>query len=385
MGRFAALSSLLLITIVSASAQQPPAAPRPQTPPTERVRAIAPPAKPLPSEADSRSVTRFSFIAYGDTRGRRDGLEIQYEHSLIADSMIARIKQLASTPYPVKFVLQSGDAVVSGRDGRQWNVSFVPLINRLTQEGGVPYFLAPGNHDVTSLPATDAPDRQVGVRNFLDAMSALMPPDGSPRRLAGYPVYAFGYGNTFVLALDSNIAGDDKQFEWAKGQLEELDRARYSNVIAFFHHPPFSSGPHGGAVVEQPTALLRVQYLPLFRTHHVRLSFTGHEHLFEHWVERYADASGPHRLDHIVSGGGGAPLYPYQGEPDLREYMRANAQNKVAMEHLVKPGFERGGSPYHYVIVRVDGDQLDLEVVGVDWGAGFQPYRSNKAALQDRR
>jgi 3',5'-cyclic AMP phosphodiesterase CpdA len=385
MGRFAALSSLLLFTILFPDWQQLPAPPRPQTPPSERVRAITPPAKPLPSEADSRSVTQFSFIAYGDTRGRRDGLDIQYEHSLIVDSMLARIRQLDATPYPVKFVLQSGDAAVNGRDGRQWNVSFVPLINRLTQEGGVPYFLAPGNHDVTSLQTADAPDRQAGVRNFLDAMSALMPPDGSPRRLAGYPVYAFGFGNTFVLALDSNIAGDDRQFAWTKAQLEGLDRHRYVNVIVFFHHPPFSSGPHGGAIVEQATALVRARYLPLFRTHHVRLSFTGHEHLFEHWVERYADAAGPHRLDHVVSGGGGAPLYPYQGEPDLREYMRVNSDSKVALEHLVKPGLERGGSPYHYVIVRVDGDQLDLEVVGVDWGAAFQPYRSNKTPLQDRR
>ena len=117
----------------------------------------------------------------------------------------------------------------------------------------------------------------------------------------------------------------------------------------------------------------------------MRLTLSGHEHLFEHWVERYEDASGPHRMDHIVSGGGGAPLYPYLGEPDLREYTRVNSESKVAMQHLVKPGFERGGSPYHYVIVRVDGDRLDLEVVGVDWGVGFQPYRSNKTELQDRR
>src|SRR2546425_2514447 len=209
MRRFVALSSLVLTSILSGGAQRP-APPQPPTRPAERVRAIAPPAKPLPSEAESRRVRRFSFIAYGDTRGRRDGLEIQYEHSLIVDSMLARIKQLDATPYPVKFVLQSGDAAVNGSDGHQWNVSFVPLIDRLTRDGGVPYFLAPGNHDVN----TDA---------------------------------------------------------------------------------------------------------------------------------------------------------------------------QVALQHLVRPDPERGGNPYHYVVVRVDGDQLDLEVVGVDWGAGFQPYRSNKIELQDRR
>jgi len=35
------------------------------------------------------------------------------------------------------------------------------------------------------------------------------------------------------------------------------------------------------------------------------------------------------------------------------------------------------------VIVRVDGEKIDMEVTGVDWGSGFQPYRSNKVELQD--
>jgi 3',5'-cyclic AMP phosphodiesterase CpdA len=372
--RFVALSSCFLAAALSAGAQQP--AP-------ERVRAIAPPATALPAEQDSRGVARFSFIVYGDTRGRRDGLEVQYEHSLIVDSMLARIKQLAATPYPVRFVIQSGDAVLNGRDTRQWNVSFTPLIDRLTKDGNVPYFLVPGNHDVTSAPLADSPERQIGLRNYFDAVSALIPRDGSPRRLSGQPAYAFGYGNTFVVSLDSNIAGDDKQFQWIKSQLEGLDRARYVNVIAFFHTPPFSSGPHGGAIVEAPAAALRAKYMPLFRAHHVRAVFAGHEHIFEHWVERYVDGAGPHRMDLIVTGGGGAPLYTYQGEPDLRDYLKAGEASKVAVEHLVKPGVERGGSPYHFLIIRVDGDSLDLEVVGVDWGVGFQPYRSNKVELRD--
>ena len=64
----------------------------------------------LPPEADSRNVTRFSFLVYGDTRGRKDGVALQYEHSLVVDSMIAEIKRLRVTQYPVRFVLQSGDA-----------------------------------------------------------------------------------------------------------------------------------------------------------------------------------------------------------------------------------------------------------------------------------
>ncbi len=364
--------------------QQGPASGQ-STPPPEQVRAIVSPRNPLPPEAASADVARFSFIVYGDTRGRRDGVQEQYEHSLIVDSALAAIKRLESSPFPVRFVLQTGDAVVNGGDARQWNKSFVDLINRITTEGGVPYFLAPGNHDVSPAPALESPMRKEGLKNYLAAIGNLIPPNGAPRRLDGYPTYAFGYGNAFFIALDSNIATDDRQFEWVKSQLEGLDRKRYRHIVAFFHHPPYSSGPHGGAVVEPPSAALRARYMPLFRRHRAAILFTGHEHLFEHWVERYEDSEGKHRLDHIVTGGGGAPLYAYRGEPDLREYVKTYAAEKVSLDHIVRPGMNPGDNPYHFLLVQVDGERIRIEVIGVDWGRGFQPYRSNTTELQDAK
>jgi len=349
----------------------------------ERVTPITAPAAALPDENASSGVTKYSFIAYGDTRGRRDGVALQYEHSLIVDSMLKQIKQLQNTEYPVRFILQSGDAVQHGQNAKEWNVSFTPLIDRLTTEGGVSYFLAPGNHDVSHAATMDAPERKEPLKNYLDAVSALIPPDGSPHRLARYPAFSFGYGNTFVVGFDANIAGDQKQFEWVKSQLEGVDQRRYVNVIVFCHQAPFSSGPHGGPEVEPPTVELRNKYMPLFRAHHVRAVFSGHEHLFEHWVEHYTDASGRHRMDLIVSGGGGAPIYTYTGEPKLEEYLKANEPSKVELQHLVKPSVDAGLNPYHYLLVRVDGEHLDMQVISVDWGKGFEPYRSNKVGLKD--
>ena len=349
----------------------------------ERVTPIKAPGAPLPDEAASAGVKKFSFIAYGDTRGRRDGTAIQYEHSLIVDSMLAQIKKLQGTEYPVRFVLQSGDAVQHGQNAKEWNVSFTPLIDRLTTEGNVPYFLAPGNHDVSSATTVDAPQRGPALKNYLEAVSELIPRDGSAHRMAGYPSYTFGYGNTFVLGFDADIAGDEKQFAWVKAQLAGVDRGRYTNIIVFCHQAPFSSGPHGGPKVEEPTVELRNKYMPLFQANHVRAVFSGHEHLFEHWVEHYTDASGVHRMDLVVSGGGGAPIYAYTGEPNLDEYLKANEGSKVKLEHLVKPAVEPGLNPYHYLIVKVDGEKLEMQVEAVDWGRGFQPYRTNQVALGD--
>jgi hypothetical protein len=272
--------------------------------------------------------------------------------------------------------------VVNGRDARQWNRSFVGIIDRLTAGAGVPYFLAPGNHDLTSAASLSSPGRLAGLENYLDAVAQLIPPVGASRRLAGYPTYAFGYGNAFVLAIDSMIAADDTQFDWVQAQLDGLDRQRYAHVFAFFHHPVFSSGPHGGPTLEPATAAVRARYEPLFRRHHVRLTITGHDHLFEHWVERYQDATGvPYRMDHLVTGGGGAPIYTYQGEPDLREFLAAGAAEKVQLEHLVIPSAHAADTPHHYVVVQVDGDDISLEVIGVDPGQDFKPYRSNRLLI----
>jgi calcineurin-like phosphoesterase family protein len=373
------LSFLLLL---AAGVQQPvpqlpvpPPVQRPLTagqPPIVPVRAIEPPKTPLPAEADSATVTRFSFIAYGDTRGANDGVQLHREHQAVVEGMIARAKALASTPFPVKFVVQSGDAVLNGRDGNMWNISFVPVIEELTRTSDIPYFFSVGNHDVTTLPLGD-PQRALGLKNSLDAMAKLIPAEGSPRRLNGYLTYAFGFGNTFFIVLDSNIASDQAQLAWVTKQLEGLDRGRYHHVFAVFHHPPFSSGPHGGDIIEPQTEAIRALYMPLFRKHHVRGTFTGHDHFLDHWVERYTDGGREYRMDDVLSGGGGAPTYTYKGEPNLKAYLENGAAQHVRVEHLIRPGATAAENPNHFIVIQVDGDKLSLEVIGIG-APSYRPY-----------
>lgn len=348
---------------------------------TDSVRPIPPPRTPLAPESQTAGITRFSFLAYGDTRGRLDGQALQYDHGIVVASMLRTIATRATSGDPVRFVVSSGDAVVDGRSAQQWNVSFIDVVARLTTEGNVPVFAAPGNHDAAHTMDRDAPDRQHALGHFFAAFDAFIPPDGSPRRLAGYPTYAVGYGNTFILAMDSNIADDSTQYVWVRAQLAGLDQRRYRNIIVVLHHPAFSSGFHGGAIIEPQTAAMRARYMPLFRRYHVRLVLAGHEHLFEHWVERYQDAGQSYRLDQIVSGGGGAPPYPYQGEPDLRAYVKSDSAAHLTVEHLVRPAMEAWQNPYHYLVVHVDGTHVSIEVIGVDAGRDFQPYRSRTADL----
>ncbi|MEO6238166.1 MAG: hypothetical protein ABIQ52_14305, partial [Vicinamibacterales bacterium] len=114
--------------------------------------------------------------------------------------------------------------------------------------------------------------------------------------------------------------------------------------------------------------------------YHVRMVVTGHDHLFDHWVERYDDNGVAYRMDSIVTGGGGAPLYTYAGEPDVRGYAAATPAAKIRVEHLMKPGDTVAGNPHHFVVVRVDGDRLSLEVIGTG-AAKYTPYPGGVAYI----
>src|SRR5580765_243720 len=378
---------LIAVTLAAAGALASPRAQQPEADDVE-VRPIAAPARPLPREEATARITRFSFIAYGDTRSAgpsrsgeppEDGRILQREHGLVVDAMLKAVSRLASTRFPIQFVVSSGDAVLYGPNGTMWNVSYVPIVERLTREAGLPFFFAAGNHDTTTRPPGD-PERERGLRNTLTAMSKLMPPDGSPRRLSGYPTYAFGYGNAFFIVLDSDIATDDQQLTWVTAQLEGLNRSRYRHVFAVFHHPPFDSGAHGGDILEPQSAAIRAVYLPLFHRHHVRMTICGHDHLLDHFVEHYEDRGRTYRMDHVVSGGGGAPTYTYRGEPDLEPYLSAHTPLNVRIEHLLKPGPLVENNPHHFLLVRVDGDRLSLEVVGTG-PAPYIPYGRQQVEL----
>ncbi len=252
-GRFLQLGLVLAASGIAAAQQLPAPAP---LPPWVAVKPIDPPATPLPSEEASAGVTKFTFFGYGDTRSGNpvagvsgDGVVVHPEHTRVVDRMLATAAELKSTQFPVRFVLQSGDAVLRGQTGAMFNVSFTPIIERLTRGANIPYFFSAGNHDVGTNPHGD-PARSLGLHNTLTAMSKVIPPEGSPRRLNGYLTYAIGYGNAFIIALDSNIASDVAQLSWVTDQLERLDRARYKHIIVLFHHPAYSSGPHGGGSAE---------------------------------------------------------------------------------------------------------------------------------------
>ena len=205
------------------------------------------------------------FAVYGDVRGGHA------THAAIVNRM------LADGP---DAVLCSGDLVLRGTDEADWQRFFAvaaPLI------ATTPYYPAQGNHDVGA-----GGDRG---RRFADRFAL---PPGPPDRPTGAGWYSFDVADVHVVALDSNLYDLGAQRAWLEADLAAADGARAILVLA--HDGPFSRGTHGG---NRDAAR---DYVPILARHHVTVLFSGHDHLYQRGV-----AGG---VPYVVTGGGGAPLYP---------------------------------------------------------------------------
>ena len=107
--------------------------------------------------------------------------------------------------------------------------------------------------------------------------------------MEGQEYYRFKKGNASFYALNSNYM-DKKQVDWLNEKLA-ADTATWK--IAFFHHPPYSSGGAHGSDTK-----LREVVEPIFLKHGVDVVFNGHEHFYE----RIKPQQG---IYYFISGSGG--------------------------------------------------------------------------------
>ena len=155
-----------------------------------------------------------------------------------------------------------------------------------------------GNHD-------SRPSNGNGVA-YLDAFT-LPGNGGSP----AYPdhaerYYSFDYGRVHFVVLDTEFAFQDtarraEQLSWLESDLAGTAQPW---KIALFHRSPYSAGGEHGSDLA-----VRSAFTPLFEQYGVQLVLSGHEHDYERTLPTRAAATGT-AVTYIVTGGGGAPLYP---------------------------------------------------------------------------
>ena len=156
-----------------------------------------------------------------------------------------------------------------------------------------------GNHD-------SRPSNGDGTA-YLDAFT--LPTNGAS---PAYPdhaerYYSFDYGRVHFVALDTEFAFQDatrraEQLSWLESDLAATSQPW---KIAFFHRSPYSAGGEHGSDLT-----VRAAFAPLFEQYGVQLVHLGSRARLRTNTARSATPTTGTAVTYLVTGGGGAPLYP---------------------------------------------------------------------------
>lgn len=232
------------------------------------------------------------FMAVGDTgRGNKE------------QNQLAQVMFQYHKLFPFEFVILTGDNIYYQEKAEDLKTKFENVYRPLL-DGGVKFYASLGNHDESN-------------QRFYEHFN-----------MGGEEYYRLQKGGISFYALNSTYM-DKRQIAWLETELTKDD----SNwKIAFFHHPPYSSGKRHGSDED-----IREVVEPLFIKHGVDVVFTGHEHFYE----RVKPQKG---IYYFVTGAGGE--------------VRKNNIKKNSP--LTDKGFDTDLS---FMLVEITGDEMHFQVI----------------------
>ncbi|MCU1272734.1 MAG: hypothetical protein JWO48_165 [Bryobacterales bacterium] len=205
--------------------------------------------------------------------------------------------------FPFEFVTMLGDNMYGGESPKDFMNKFEAPYKVLL-DAGVKFYATLGNHD--------DPDQ----RNYKSF------------NMKGERYYTFKPKNGVrFFSLDTNYM-DKPQLEWFE---KELANSGSDWKIAFFHHPPYSSGETHGSSMS-----IRSVLEPLFVKYNVSVVLSGHEHFYE----RIKPQKG---IQYFISGAGG----------QLRK-------GNINRDELLDKGFDQDR---HFMLMEIDGDDLYFQAI----------------------
>ncbi len=205
--------------------------------------------------------------------------------------------------FPFEFVLLLGDNLYGSEKPQDFKTKFEDVYKSLLEDD-VKFYATLGNHDQSN-------QRFYGLFN-----------------MGGNEYYRLQKGSVAFYCLNSNYM-DKRQVKWLNDELAK-DTSEWK--IAFFHHPPYSSGGKHGSSSD-----LREIVEPIFLKYGVNAVFAGHEHFYE----RIKPQNG---IYYFISGAGGK----------------------------LRPGDVKKGSPLtekafdgdmSFMLLEVAGDELHFQVI----------------------
>jgi len=249
------------------------------------------------------------FLVIGDT-----GTGTDKQHELAR--MMLRYRQA----FAYEFVLMMGDNMYGSEKTGDYKRKFEDVYRPLLDQK-VKFYAALGNHDESN-------------QRFYEFFN-----------MDGQEYYRFTKGNVSFYGLNSNYM-DKKQINWLNEKLA-ADTSEWK--VAYFHHPPYSSGGKHGSDTK-----LREVVEPIFLKHGVQVVFAGHEHFYE----RVKPQKGVY---YFISGSGGK--------------LRKGDVKKGSP--LTDKAYDRDMS---FMLVEVAGDQMYFQVISrtgetVDTGVIARPAK----------
>ncbi|HEX3345182.1 MAG TPA: metallophosphoesterase [Polyangiaceae bacterium] len=253
-----------------------------------------------------------TFLVYGDTRSSDT-------------TQAALVRLMLATPSD--FLVNTGDIVATGGSASDWQ-DFFRIEQPLLRDRAL--FLAIGNHELSDDQAGASFARYFGFTGAADAGATARP----------YGTMRWGSARLFFLnGMHDWSRGEER--EWLDRELARADaEPGLEWRIVVLHHSPWSSGPHGGN-----QRLLDANIPEILAAHGVDLLLAGHDHIYERG-EHGGDAA----LKYVISGGGGAPLYPI-------EHRLASTRKAESVYHFVE--IKLTGDTLRMVAHRIDGTILD--------------------------
>jgi hypothetical protein len=177
---------------------------------------------------------------------------------------VARMMNSYHSVYPYEAVLTVGDNIYGSNKAADMKAKFEDPY-RILFDQGVKFYATIGNHDSSN-------ERSYELFN-----------------MKGEEYYKLELGGISFYALNSTYM-DKRQLDWLQQKLA-ADTNKWK--VAFFHHPPYSSGKFHGSDTK-----MREVLHPLFVRYNVSVVFTGHDHFYE----RIKPQDG---IQYFVTGSGG--------------------------------------------------------------------------------
>jgi predicted phosphodiesterase len=177
---------------------------------------------------------------------------------------VARMMNTYRLAFPFDTVLSVGDNIYGSNTAADMKAKFEDPY-KVFFENGVKFYATIGNHDSSN-------EKNYELFN-----------------MKGEEFYKFEKDGVSFYALNSTYM-DQRQLDWINAKMA-ADTNKWK--IAYFHHPPFSSGKFHGSDKK-----MREVLHPLFIKYGVDVVFTGHDHFYERVVPQDG-------ITYFVTGSGG--------------------------------------------------------------------------------